>query len=173
MLVRGCIDHSPIGPVTVVASPKGLVGIHLGRRPRGRESERTTVSEPSALANLEGALEAIHDYLEGRRDSLDLPIDWGWLDATPFSIALWRTCRRVPFGRVVTYSELARRVGSPRAFRAVGQAMARNPLPLVVPCHRVLRSDFRLGGFSAGLGRKRWLLEREGWRVVGDRVVRP
>jgi O-6-methylguanine DNA methyltransferase len=81
--------------------------------------------------------------------------------ATPFQRKVWAALRKIPFGRTVSYAELARRVGSPRAARAVGQAVGANPIPILIPCHRVIRSSGDLGGFSAGLPIKRWLLRHE------------
>jgi methylated-DNA-[protein]-cysteine S-methyltransferase len=81
---------------------------------------------------------------------------------TPFQLRVWEELRRIPKGATISYRELARRVGSPKGFRAVGQANAVNPLPLIIPCHRVIAADGSLGGYSSGLDKKRWLLEHEG-----------
>jgi O-6-methylguanine DNA methyltransferase len=89
---------------------------------------------------------------------------------TPFQERVWAALRLVPRGAVLTYADLAASIGMPRGMRAVGAAMARNPLPLVVPCHRVIAAGGRLGGFSAGLEMKRLLLELEGVHVEGGRV---
>ena len=75
---------------------------------------------------------------------------------------MWQELRRIPWGQTISYGELARRAGNPKAYRAVGQANAVNPIPLIVPCHRVIAADGSLGGYSSGLDRKRWLLEHEG-----------
>jgi O-6-methylguanine DNA methyltransferase len=91
---------------------------------------------------------------------------------SPFERSVLEVVRKIPEGEVVTYGEVARRVGRPGAARAVGQALARNPFPLLIPCHRVVRSDGRLGGFSSGPERKRMLLQEEGVEVEGDRVER-
>ena len=83
---------------------------------------------------------------------------------TPFQLRVWQELRRIPWGQTISYGELARRVGNPKASRAVGQANAVNPIPLIIPCHRVIAADGSLGGYSSGLDRKRWLLRHEGAR---------
>jgi len=84
------------------------------------------------------------------------------LKGTPFQLRVWNVVKAIPFGTVLSYKEVARRAGSPRGARAVGMAMRANPLPIFIPCHRVVREDGTLGGFSAGEGLKRWLLRLEG-----------
>ena len=83
---------------------------------------------------------------------------------TPFQLRVWQELRQIPRGQTISYGELARRVGNPKASRAVGQANAVNPIPLIIPCHRVIAADGSLGGYSSGLDRKRWLLSHEGAR---------
>ncbi|HPD15942.1 MAG TPA: methylated-DNA--[protein]-cysteine S-methyltransferase [Planctomycetota bacterium] len=99
-------------------------------------------------------------YFRGEASRFLTPLDLS--SATPFQRKVWEELRRVPFGTTLSYGELARRVGAPRAARAVGQAVGDNPIPIVIPCHRVIRSNGDLGGFSAGLEIKRWLLRHEG-----------
>ncbi len=98
-------------------------------------------------------------YLEGRLAAIeDLPVDPG---GTPFQARVWAALRAIPTGRTCSYAELARAIGSPSAVRAVGGANGKNPIGLVIPCHRVIAADGGLGGYSAGLDRKRWLLAHE------------
>ncbi|GAB6166326.1 hypothetical protein JCM19992_23260 [Thermostilla marina] len=108
-------------------------------------------------------LHEITEYALGRRRDWSPNIPLAPLGATPFRRRVWEACRAIPFGRVRTYGELACRIGRPHAARAVGAALAANPLPLVVPCHRVIRGDGALGGFSApgGIELKSWLLAFE------------
>lgn len=151
---------TPIGPLRLAASAKGLVGIrftdagatpaNLGKpEPTSRDAPARIVRE--ARAQLEA-------YFTGDRPRFDLPLD---PEGTAFQRKVWRALARVPIGRTVSYAELGARVGSPAGARAIGLAMATNPIPVVIPCHRVLRSDGSLGGFGGGLWRKRFLLEHE------------
>ena len=115
-----------------------------------------------------GFSEPLHSYFAGEEvDPTSLPVD---LRGTAFQLQVWHELRRIRRGQVRTYAAVASRIGSPRATRAVGAANAANPLPIVVPCHRVVAAGFCLGGYSAGLDRKRRLLELEGVRVVQERV---
>ena len=113
-------------------------------------------------AKVQPALAQIGEYLGGRRRSFDLPIDWSVM--TPFQQQVLRETVAVQYGQTTTYGELAGRIGRPRAARAVGRAQATNPMPLVIPCHRVLGSDGGLHGYGAGEGlkTKEWLLRLEG-----------
>lgn len=103
----------------------------------------------------------LREYLQGTRTVFDLPL---FLQGTESQIAVWQELCRIPYGTTVTYGELARRVGRPRSARAVGQAVGANPVPIVIPCHRVLPMTGGLGGFGPGLQWKRWLLDLEGAR---------
>jgi methylated-DNA-[protein]-cysteine S-methyltransferase len=107
------------------------------------------------------AVEQIAEYLRGERRAFDLPIDWSIL--SPFPEQVLRLTYAIPYGSTRTYAELAHQVGSPGAARAVGRAQATNPMPLVIPCHRVLGSDGKLHGYGAGdgLATKEWLLRME------------
>jgi methylated-DNA-[protein]-cysteine S-methyltransferase len=109
-------------------------------------------------------------YFAGTRiDPASLPVD---LPGTAFQIAVWQALRAVPLGRVRSYAGIALDVKRPRAMRAVGRANSRNPVAVIVPCHRVVEKDMRIGGYTSGLPLKRFLLELEGVSVVGD-VVQP
>lgn len=103
----------------------------------------------------------------GEAEPAELPID---PRGTAFQRRVWDTLRRIPRGRVRTYGGIAAEIGSPRAMRAVGSANGRNPLPIVVPCHRVIEAGSRLGGYTGGLHLKRFLLDLEGVKIVGDHV---
>jgi methylated-DNA-[protein]-cysteine S-methyltransferase len=98
-------------------------------------------------------------YFAGSADFHTLTLD---LHGTPFQLRVWQELRRIPWGATISYRELARRVGRPQAFRAVGQANGANPIPIIIPCHRVIAANGSLGGYSSGLERKRWLLKHEG-----------
>ncbi|QDS87883.1 Methylated-DNA--protein-cysteine methyltransferase [Rosistilla ulvae] len=123
--------------------------------------------QPAATAEAGRFASRIDDYFAGNPTSFaDIRIDpSGW---TAFNTAVYRACREVPPGATISYKELARRAGRPAAARAVGQAMARNRIPIVIPCHRIVGSSGRLTGFSAdgGIDTKRWLLDRESGRSL-------
>ena len=121
-----------------------------GRRPAAR------LASSRLLTRLTRELEA---FFRGERREFSLPLS---LAGTPFQLAVWGELRKVPYGRVVSYGELASRIGRPRAARAVGGAVGANPVPILIPCHRVVRGDGGLGGFGPGPEWKRRLLELEG-----------
>ena len=151
------IHESSLGPLTLFASDDGLSGLAFPGRARDLD-ERDR--DPSALAAAAGQLEA---YLAGERRAFDLPLA---LHGTPFQQRVWAELRRIPYGATVTYTELAERVGRPDIVRAVAAAVGRTPVPIVVPCHRVLGADGSLTGYGGGLQRKRALLDLE--RRVSD-----
>jgi methylated-DNA-[protein]-cysteine S-methyltransferase len=119
-----------------------------------------------ATQHLKAARKAIRTYLAGKRSILDIPLD---LDGQPlFRRKVWGVLRTIPYGRVRSYGWVARKIGTPLAARAVGGACGDNPIPLIVPCHRVVAGDGSLGGFSGGLATKKRLLRLEG--VLGEKV---
>lgn len=112
--------------------------------------------------------ESLERYFAGERETFtDVPLE---LYGTPFQRTVWDALREIPWGEVRTYGEIAATVGGPKAQRAVGAANSKNPVPIIIPCHRVLAHGHRLGGYTGGLGRKRFLLRREGLDVVDDLV---
>lgn len=146
---------SQLGPFTLWASAIGLVRLDLAQ-------EDVHAKPPDDVRQLldDGEVQ-LNEYLQGRRRTLTLTLDW--TGATEFSKRVWQAARQIPFGQVISYSALAKEIGSPKAQRAVGHALGSNPLPIFVPCHRVLRSDGGLGGFGLGLDVKRALLALEGY----------
>jgi methylated-DNA-[protein]-cysteine S-methyltransferase len=143
---------SPIGPLVVLATEAGLAQVSFG----GPDS--TEDGPPATLAEVRRQLDA---YFAGRRRAFDLPLDWVRTSGFQRRV-LQELSAEVGFGHTITYGELAARAGHPEAARAVGIAMATNPMPLVVPCHRVVAGGGQLGGFGGGLEMKRWLLTHEG-----------
>lgn len=107
----------------------------------------------------QSVIEQISSYFAGSPIEFDLQVDY--TDATNFDILVWETARKIPYGTTISYMDLAEMIGNPKACRAVGRALGRNPAPVVVPCHRILRADGTLGGFSAGLPWKKILLDLE------------
>jgi methylated-DNA-[protein]-cysteine S-methyltransferase len=155
---------SPIGPLLVAATPAGLV--RLGFQTEDPDhilqdlAERVSPRVLEAPGRLDEPRRELDEYFEGRRDHFDLPLDWQ-LSRGFRKTVLERLYADVGYGRTVSYLELATMVGNPKASRAVGTAMATNPIPIVVPCHRVLRTGGHLGGYGGGLPVKKRLLALE------------
>jgi methylated-DNA-[protein]-cysteine S-methyltransferase len=156
---------SPLGTLLVVQGPTGIVRIAFEGEPEDAVlAEVAAALGPNVIGSdreLAGERDALAGYLEGDATTLDLPVDLRLMRA-PFRRTVLETLRGVPRGQTVSYGELAARAGNPRASRAVGSACARNPIPIVVPCHRVLPSTGKLGNYGGGPERKRVLLELEG-----------
>lgn len=172
--IRFALGQSCLGAILVASSTRGVVAILLGddphdlardlqdRFPRARligmghemrgEMGHEMGRETRAL------IARVCDFIESPRTGLDLPLD---VRGTAFQRRVWQALREIPVGERVSYSELARRLGSPRATRAVAGACAANPVALAIPCHRVVRNDGDLAGYRWGVGRKRELLRRE------------
>ena len=157
-----CALPTPIGRVFVAAGEAGLVRLSF------RQSEASFVAElrrlgadvvrsPARTADIVHQLRA---YFAGERRSFDVRLDLR--HTTPFQRRVLLAAARVPAGQVVSYGEIARRIGQPQGSRAVGQALGQNPVPIVIPCHRVIAAGGRIGGYTGGLGIKRKLLRLEG-----------
>ena len=148
------------GWLRIRATSRGCLRVEwpLSQRPVVAAQERPAAPEALGWAWL--AAGQIAEYLDGWRTQLTVPVDWG--GTSEFARGVLEACHSIPFGQTRTYAELASAAGSPRAARAVGQVMAHNRRPLIVPCHRVVASNGSLGGFGGGLAMKRWLLELEG-----------
>ena len=149
---------APIGPLTVGVTADGLAALEFEKsyvQPDRRPGD-TWVRLPARVAPV---IAELKEYFAGKRRRFSMPLD---LRGTDFQLRCWRALLEIPYGETITYAELARRVGSPRGFRAVGMANHDNPVAIVVPCHRVLASDGSLGGYGGGLEIKRALLELEG-----------
>ena len=141
--------RSPLGPITLATDGAALTGVWLAGTP-------TTQARRGEHEVLRDAVRALGAYFDGAPPPVPrIPA------GTPWQRAVWMALCRIPFGETRTYGELARALGRPTAARAVGHALARNPLAILVPCHRVVGADGSLTGFAAGLTRKRWLLAHE------------
>lgn len=150
---------TPVGELTLIAGATGLRAVLWPDERDGRvRPGAVTGGGPVADAVLATAHEQLHAYFAGERREFDLPLD---LVGTPFQRKAWHVLRTIPFGHTITYGEQARRLGDARKARAVGAANGRNPVSIVVPCHRVVGSTGRLTGFAGGLDVKRWLLRHE------------
>lgn len=172
--------ESPVGPLLLAASADGICEIDFaggddlanGRDPESRLRERLAARgfDPSPLSggttdpSVARATGELAEYFAGRRDRFDVAVDLSGL--TPFAQSVLEATARVPYGRLDTYRGIATTVGNPAATRAVGNALGRNPVPVIVPCHRIVRSDHSLGGYTGGLAIKEHLLALEGVRLA-------
>jgi methylated-DNA-[protein]-cysteine S-methyltransferase len=116
------------------------------------------VTDNNLPASMLECLRQLEDYFKGRRQKFDVPLV---LEGTDFQKAVWRQLKKIPFGQTASYGDVARAIDRPRAYRAVGNANNKNPVPLIIPCHRVIGSDGKLVGFGGGIWRKQWLLDHE------------
>lgn len=149
---------SPVGPLGLAASAQGLVYLEFDCGHFPRKNAKRLHWEESATRIHPYAAE-LQEYFSGSRRHFTFPLD---LRGTPFQLKCWRALLTIPYGETRTYADIARAVGCPRGFRAVGLANNRNPIAIVVPCHRVIASDGTLCGYGGGLEIKRKLLELEG-----------
>jgi len=172
--LQSAVFLSPVGPLFLAASVRGLVALEFDARQPGQQTIRPNprdlraengrsekdgfVFEPSARA-LQPYVRELEEYFAGQRRQFSFALD---LRGTDFQLACWRALLAIPYGETRTYADIARAVGKPQAFRAVGMANNRNPVAIVVPCHRVIASDGTLCGYGGGLDIKRKLLELEG-----------
>jgi methylated-DNA-[protein]-cysteine S-methyltransferase len=159
---------TPVGELTLIASGSGLRAVRWPGEADGAMVERlasplgsaparlATLAEPAAI--LHAAVAQLHEYFSGMRTTFDLPLD---PRGTPFQRAAWEVLGTIPFGETISYGEQARRLGDHRKARAVGAANGRNPIPIIIPCHRVIGADGSLTGFAAGTDAKAWLLGHE------------
>ncbi len=154
---------TPAGRLGLAVTDAGLALLSFGREqfpprksPHFRDAEWVESQEHTQLH-----ADQLREYLQGKRQSFDLPLD---LRGTPFQQKCWQALLAIPYGKTVSYADIARAVGSPKApkgFRAVGMANNRNPVAIIVPCHRVVESNGKLGGYGGGLPLKEWLLTLE------------
>lgn len=147
---------TPLGRVRLARTAKGLAGLWFEGQKHHPGALRAPLRPDDPL--LRDAAAQLQRFFAGEASSFELPLD---LQGTPFQRAVWQALQRIPAGRTCSYGELARTLGAPRAVRAVGAAVARNPASLVVPCHRVIGRDGSLTGYAGGLPRKRSLLALE------------
>jgi methylated-DNA-[protein]-cysteine S-methyltransferase len=156
---------SPLGPLVVAATPRGLVRVAYTEP--GSEDDvledlaaRVSPRMLEAPERLDEPRRELDEYFGGHRKEFDLPIDWSILRG--FTLKVLRETARIDFGELRSYAEVATAAGSPRAVRAAGNALGANPMPVVVPCHRVVRTGGALGGYTGGVERKEFLLRLEG-----------
>jgi methylated-DNA-[protein]-cysteine S-methyltransferase len=165
--VHYALVDTPVGRMVAARTRRGLVRLAYEDHNGGEElvvqrlADRISPRVLQAPARLDDVRRELEEYFAGRRTAFDLPIDWS-LVRGEFGRRVLQATARIPFGQVSTYREVAARAGSERAVRAAGNALGANPIPIVVPCHRVLRSGGGMGGYTGGLHRKERLLEIEG-----------
>lgn len=157
------VAPTPLGPLRLVASPSGLCGAWFVDGQRHAPDPQTTDRWPLAPDHpeLQDAAQQLAAYFAGQRRAFSLRLDLS--AGTAFQQAVWRALLDIPAGSTLTYSDMAQRINRPTAVRAVGAAIGRNPISLVVPCHRVVGSGGALTGYAGGLDRKAALLRIEGW----------
>ncbi len=165
----GKLTASPIGTIFVAASQKYIISIGLVDT---RSKFLAEIGKSSGELNetisliknpiIDQSLLQLKEYLDGERREFDIPVDWSGM--TGFQFNVLKETYNIPFGQVLTYGEIARRIGNPNAARAVGRVEATNPLPILIPCHRVIGTDGKLHGYGGrgGIQTKAWLLHHEG-----------
>jgi O-6-methylguanine DNA methyltransferase len=164
-LYIGLLKHSPLGDLWLAVSERGLVAVEWADHKPALEQYLTKRLKRPSVINAEKTASAIRqlgEYLDGDRTAFTFPIDWRLL--RPFQREVLRRVFAIPYGETRTYGEIAHQIGRVRAARAVGRANATNPMPLVIPCHRVVGADGKLRGYGGGQGlkTKEWLLKLEG-----------
>ncbi|MDI3547115.1 MAG: methylated-DNA-[protein]-cysteine S-methyltransferase [Halanaerobiales bacterium] len=147
---------SPLGLLNIFFTTRGIIRIDF----TGDEENiiRSPLSQRKTCENCKLILQQFNEYFTGKRKEFDFPLI---LKGTEFQIRVWQELLKIPYGETRTYSEIARSIGNSGAARAVGMASSKNPLPIIIPCHRVIGADGGLTGYAGSLWRKRWLLEHE------------
>lgn len=158
----GKVIDSPVGKLTLVASERGLRAI-LWEKPTRRPARLGEIIESDADPILLRAERQLREYFAGQRTEFSIPLDFG---GTEFQRRVWNALLTIPFGETRSYAQVAKQIGCPAAVRAMGAANGRNPIPIIVPCHRVIGSDGKLTGFAGGLENKAKLLSHEKMHVM-------
>ncbi len=156
--------NSPLGKITVWADDNHLIKLSWQKEtdPLHIKPNREEVLRPESNELLREAVRQLQLYFEGKLRKFDLPLNPA---GTGFQRKIWQALQEIPYGNTWCYQELARRAGNARAMRAAGNANSRNPIPVIIPCHRVIQKNGKLGGFSGGIHIKQWLLAHEGVRI--------
>jgi len=164
--VSYALVDSPIGTLVAAATPRGLARLAYEDFNGGVDAVLESLAQKlsprilEAPARLDAVRRELDEYFAGRRTRFDLDVDWSLF--TPFGERVLRATAEIPFGEIATYGEVAARAGNPKASRAAGRALGANPIPIVVPCHRVIGTNGRLVGYTGGMHRKEHLLALEG-----------
>lgn len=144
------IHHTPLGTVRITGSECGITGLRF---------EESGETEASDMPILEACKRELDEYFEGKRRQFDIKLDWS--EASNFNQKVWTALLNIPFGKTMTYKQIATQIGAPKAARAVGRANGLNPIAIIVPCHRLIGIDGKLRGYAYGLERKQTLLDLE------------
>ena len=174
MRITYAIVDCPLGRLLVAATEKGICAISLGDSDAVLEAAlfaeypAAEISHDGDGINLSLLVDTLISHLNGQQPHLDLPLD---VQATAFQRRVWEELRSIPYGSTRSYSQVARSLGEPKATRAVARACATNPVPLVIPCHRVVREDGNPGGYRWGPERKQRLLEQESKALQQEKVL--
>ena len=160
----GELNRTPLGDLRIAVSDLGLVAVEWADAQSELDAYLLRLKRPveADQKKAQPYAKELSDYLKGRLHNFTLPIDWSVL--RPFQLKTLKVVYEIPYGETRTYAEIAAQIGNPRAYRAVGRANATNPMPLVIPCHRVIGRDGKLHGYGGGNGlpTKEWLLKLEG-----------
>jgi len=143
---------SPIGPIQMSGTQEGVVSVDFVKR--------RLPSDRNLPECVKEGIRQLEEYFKGVRKNFSLKL---LLQGTPFQKLVWQQLKKIPYGKVASYGDVAMAIGHPHAYRAVGNANNKNPLPIIIPCHRVIGSDGKLVGYGSGLWRKEWLLNHEKW----------
>ena len=151
---------SPLGPLYLDITSRGLKGVWLGEpgeamEPGGSKSGQQSTQVQALFRLVKSELK---EYFQGNRQKFTVPLD---LEGTEFQTRVWKELAKIPYGKTVSYKDIASRINHKKAFRAVGTANGKNPVPIIIPCHRVIAADGKLGGYSGGLKIKKQLLRLE------------
>lgn len=160
------IEHpSRVGTLLLAATDAGVSGIYFEEHKhfKGKDGWQQAVPQSPAAQHLEKAVVQLDEYFAGQRTTFDVPLD---LSGTEFQRAVWQELSAIPFGKSVSYAQHAQRLDNPKALRAVGSAIGKNPVSIIVPCHRVIGSSGAVTGYAGGVERKRFLLALEGIAVT-------
>jgi len=143
--------NSPLGVLKILADEKGIKGIDFVK-------DKVKSIQNSSSEIIEKCIRQLDEYFQGKRKSFELKLN---PEGTEFQRKVWKELLKIPYGTTLSYGEISRRIKNPKAVRSVGQAIGRNPISIVIPCHRVIGSDGSLTGYASGLWRKEWLLKHE------------
>ena len=150
--------EAPFGLVTVVGSGLGIRYVLFDNDAHPKPLEKLHISDTEIHESVNDAMTQLEEYFAGTRRDFELPLD---LQGTEFQVAAWNALAEIPYGRIATYGQQAASIGRPKAVRAIGGANGRNPVAIVLPCHRIVGADGSLTGFGGGIEVKKWLLDHE------------